>query len=456
MTIFFLVTVNLLSISHKLFNPPSSPNVLLIVADALRADHLGCYGYDRPTSPQIDNFAAESLVFERALSNSPWTKPSMGTIFTSLYPHQHQAFHWSDNLKNECLTLAEVFRNRNYSTFAKQTNPSITKKYNFNQGFQHYEEMVLEKGERVTNKFIEWLRKNKNKPFFAYLHYMDTHFPYNAPREFSRIFGIKEDSLFNPGEFKTVDIRLLTEMGLSAEEKNHLISLYDGAIKYFDYNFKVIMDNLKELKITDKTIIVFTADHGEEFWDHGGFAHGHTLYRELLHVPLIIRYPPLFQAERIKFNVPLLDLFPTILSMAGIKDIFDSKGKDLIAIIRNKSSADHEIYCEGLLDGVEKKAIIKDEWKLIENTGQKNKDSFLLLGELTRYKYPEYESGFELYNIKHDFSETYNQINNFPQIAGELKAYLRLFKMPPLNYRKQKIDNYQKKLEDLKSLGYIK
>jgi len=110
--------LNMFSIGHKLFNHPSGPNVLLIVPDALRADHLGCYGYNRPTSPMIDKFAANAFVFEKALSNASWTLPSMGSLFTSLYPHEHRAFYWTDSLPDDCLTLAEVFRNKKYKTFA--------------------------------------------------------------------------------------------------------------------------------------------------------------------------------------------------------------------------------------------------------------------------------------------------------------------------------------------------
>jgi arylsulfatase A-like enzyme len=451
-----LVLINILNIGQKLFNSPSGPNVILIVPDALRADHLGCYGYSRPTSPQIDKFAADALIFEKAMSNSPWTKPSMGTVFTSMYPHEHQAFSWMDNLSDECLTIAEVFRNRNYATFAIQTNPSITEKHNFRQGFQHYREMVLEKGEIVTSSFNSWVKKHKKKPFFAYLHYMDTHVPYNAPQEFSKIFKIKEDALFIPGEFQTSDVRLLGEMGLSIRDKQSLVNLYDAAIKYFDSNFEKIVDNLKKLGILNETIIILTSDHGEEFWEHDGFAHGHTVYNELLHVPLIIGYIPHLHEKRIKSYVQLLDLFPTILSLVGIKSDFKLRGTDLASAALTDNQIIKEIFLEGILYGSEKKGILKDGWKLIENTGKKNEDTFHLLGDLMKYKYPKYKKGFELYNINQDFSEKYNLINNYPQIAINLKKDLFAFRMTLPDFNQQKKTKLKEKLEDLKSLGYIK
>ncbi len=453
-SIFLLV--NILNFGQKLFNTPSGPNVILIVPDALRADHLGCYGYGRPTSPQIDKFAADSLLFEKAMSNSPWTKPSMGSVFTSTYPHEHKAFSWMDNLPNECLTLAEILRNRNYATFSIQTNPSITKKHNFKQGFRYYHEMVLEKGEIVTSTFNTWIKKHKKKPFFAYLHYMDTHFPYNAPQEFSKIFGLEDDTLFTPGEFQTMDVRLLGEMGLSKHDKQSLVNLYDAAIKYFDSNFAKIVDNLKQSGILNKTIIILTSDHGEEFWEHDGFAHGHTVYNELLHVPLIIGYSSHLPGTNIKSYVQLLDFFPTILSLAKIKNDFKLRGRDLATAAAANKQINKEILFEGVLFGSEKKGIIKDGWKLIENTGIKNIGAFHPLGNLTKYKYPTYEKGFELYNINQDFSEKYNLIDNYPQIAVILKRDLLAFRMSRLDRKQQRKSKLKEKLEDLKSLGYIK
>jgi len=450
------LSLNILTFSQKLFVRPSGPNILLIVPDALRPDRLGCYGYNRPTSPYVDKFASEAVVFEKAMSNSPWTKPAMGSVFTSLYPHEHQAFYWTDNLADRCLTLAEVLRNRNYATFAIQTNPSITKKHNFKQGFQYYEEIIEERGEAVTSNFITWLYKKRKVPFLAYLHYMDTHVPYNAPQEFGQIFGFKDDSSLSPGKFKTLDIRMLGKTGLSTDEKTQLNNLYDGAVKYFDFNFERIVEHLKKLEMMDKTVIIITSDHGEEFWEHDGFAHGHSLYREVIQVPLIVRYSSKLPAKRIKFCVQLLDLLPTILSMAGVKGEFEFQGKSLIPSIFKDKQVNEEILFEAILFGAEKKGLLKKGWKLIENTNQRNEGTFELLGDVTKYIYPEYKEGYELYNIEHDFSEKNNLINDFPQIAIRLKMALLRFKANAPLLPREKKTKLKEKLEDLKTLGYIK
>ncbi|MGB2845317.1 MAG: sulfatase-like hydrolase/transferase, partial [Candidatus Aminicenantaceae bacterium] len=246
------------------------------------------------------------------------------------------------------------------------------------------------------------------------------------------------------------------EIGLSQDDKNQLVSLYDGAIKYFDYNFKKIIDNLEKLGILDNTIIILTSDHGEEFWEHGGFAHGHTLYNELLHIPLIIRYPSHLPAKHIKPHVQLLDLFPTILSMAGIKNDFELRGNDLIPPILNNRDFNEEIFFEGLLFGASKKGILKENWKLIENTGERNDDTFETLGELMKYLYPEYKKSLELYNLDQDIQEKNNLINKYPDITRKLKACLRLFRIELSPYQQTKKVNLKKKLEDLKTLGYVK
>lgn len=450
------VLINMLAFGQKLFNTPSGPNVILIVPDALRADHLGCYGYSRPTSPQIDKFAADAIIFEKAMSNAPWTMPSIGSVFTSLYPHEHGAFFWTDNLNNSCLTLAEVFRNKKYATFAIQTNPGITAEYNFNQGFQFFDELILENGEKVAAKFNAWLEKNKNKPFFAYLHFMDTHLHYDAPDKFKAIFEPEDTRSPVTGLLGAYLVRVLSETGLSSEDKQHLINLYDAEIRYFDYIFGTIIENLKKSGIFEKTIIILTTDHGEEFWEHNGFEHGHSLYNELLHVPLIIKYSSLLPAKWIKSYVQLADLFPTILSMIGIKDDFNLKGKDLTPNILNNKPINHTLFFEDILYGAEKKAVLKNGWKLIENTGIKFKKSLDPLGDLMERRHPEYKKGFELYNINQDFQEKHNMINEYPQIGSKLRGYLQSFIIGSSDYQKLKSSNLKKKLDNLKSLGYIK
>lgn len=455
--IVFILLVNTVVLGQKIFSSHSCPNVLLLVCDTLRADHLGCYGYRRPTSPFIDKLAAEALLFENAMSNAPWTRPSMGSLFTSLYPHQHQAFYWQDELDDSFLTLAEIFRNANYATFAVQTNVLLTEYYNFHQGFQHFDEIINDKAEKVTDKFNSWVAENRSKPFFAYLHFMDVHLPYEAPETFKKIFEPEKIDSVLDGVIGANEARILNEIGLSSQDKQHFINMYDAEIRYFDHHIEQMITRLKKLGLLTNTIIVLTSDHGEEFWEHNGLEHGHTLYKELIHVPLIIKYSTQLPPERIQTCVNLLDLTPSLLKLCGIKNTLNLKGRNIILDSKSRKPTKEKIFLEAIGFGAEKKGVIKDGWKLIENTGLRHERAMDLFLEMTPFIMPEYEKGFELYNMNRDIQERHNLIDEFPQVAERLKVYLELFKSKSLGSRKsEEKDISEKKLKDLKSLGYIK
>jgi arylsulfatase A-like enzyme len=454
--LFLAVGINAVAIGQKLLNPHKGPHIILLLMDTLRADHLGCYGYHRPTSPHIDKFAKDNLLFERALSNSPWTKPSMGSLFTSEYPAFHLAFNWSDDLGDVNLTLAEMLKNLDYFTVAFQTNPILSKDHNFNQGFMLYEDMPHKKAELVVSKFNHWLEKyESDRPFFAYIHFMDPHLPYNAPPEFLAPFESRPlESQFTGEEHPSV-IRKARGPGLSDEDKQHITNLYDAEIKYLDTHFEEIIKSLEKKGFMDNTVIILTSDHGEELWDHGGFEHGHTLYKEVLHVPLIMSCSKSTPPQSINSIVHLMDVFPTILHLAGKECTRYLRGKNLIPIALEGESTSEAIFFEGLLYGTEKKGILRNGWKLIEDTGeiwpralhlpQSEKHS---LSSVTSQK-------FELYNAETDFDDRNNVIDKFPQIAIELKKYLQQMKVMTAANSSDKKSEEQKKLEDLKSLGYI-
>jgi len=448
---------NLLSLAQNILIYPNHPNVLLILPDTLRADHLGCYGYQRQTSPNIDEFAEECVLFEKAFSTSPWTKTAIGSILTSLYPHEHRAFQWADNLSHANLTLSEIFRNKNFKTFSVQANHIITSRYGFHQGFQVYKEMKNDLAENLTNEFISWLSKKNRRPFFAYLHFMDTHYPYRVPEDYQRIYASENQSHLNLKQLIAQDIRLLTEMGMPQSDRDYIVNLYDDSIKYFDIHFGRILEALKANQMLDETIIILVSDHGEEFWEHGSFGHGHTLYNELLHVPLMIRYPSILPAQRVFPPVSLIDLYPTILSLAGIDYNQKIRGINMLPAILNERKLERILYFEGLLRGNEKRGIVKDRWKLIQNATERyNRTFFEPLGRLTRFKYPENNKEYELYNILEDYNEMKDLLNSRTDIFEETRQSLQRFKMNNLLTLEQKRYQHKKKFEDFKSLGYVK
>jgi arylsulfatase A-like enzyme len=444
------------TLALKIVPPVPGPNVLLVVADALRPDHLGCFGYDKPTSPQIDAFSRQSVVFEQAVSNAPWTKPSMGTLFTSLYPYEHQALSWTDSLEDKCLTWSESLQNGNYATFAVQTNPALTKSHNFQQGFDEFQENLDWSASDVVDAFSAWAGRRK-KPFFAYLHFMDTHVPYNAPEEFTKVFRLRDNPHFQPGQFETLQVRILTYLGLSPQDKLDIQSLYDAAIRTFDRHFGRLLQRLEELEQLENTIIILLADHGEEFWEHGGFAHGHSLYNEVLHVPLMIRYPHRLDPKRIDAAVSLKDVYPTVLHLLKKKSRVRVRGRNLLPLIFNAgSSGEDPIFLEGILFGEEKKGMLWKNWKLIKNIAESGHETLPLVGSVSPYVVPPPPGDYEFFDLSTDFQETTDVADLFPDPFQRMKNQLRAFSIAHGTALRKRMDDLSKKQQDLKALGYLK
>ena len=297
------------------------PNV---VVDCLRADHVGAYGYELPTTPSLDELAEESLVLEELVSCAPWTKPSTGCLFTSLLPMYHQARTIDDALSYQRLTLAEVFRDAGYTTTAWVANPVINPRvFFFNQGFDRWVDLrtfearsqgahinALESDAAdITKGVLPWLEANRHRSFFLYLHSLDLHYGYRPRPPFDEIF-----------------VKTSTE-GLERDRE-----LYDNELAYNDREIGKLIATLKDLEIYDNTLILVTADHGEEFGEHGFTRHGKTLFREALHIPGILKLPGSRSAgERLPTLHGNIDLAPTLLELSGLSvpDIFQGRSIEL-------------------------------------------------------------------------------------------------------------------------------
>jgi arylsulfatase A-like enzyme len=294
--------------------PPAAPrpNIVLIVTDTVRKDHLGCYGYARDTSPNIDALARKGLRFEKAVATSSWTIPSLMSMFTGLPPSLHQATSYDRKLAPGIHTLASVLKDAGYQTVGITSNPSAGRQFGFSKGFDVYDDYTVslanmdnllgdsKKQKNVRNMntspivnrtAFNWLetKRSKDAPFFLFVLYIDPHGDYAPPEPYASMFN-KDYSGTTVGNI--YDDR---KREYSAEDRKQIISLYDGEIRFTDEHIGALLRKLDELKLTNDTLIVFTADHGEEFWDHGGILHGHSLYDELVRVPLIYSWP-----ERIK------------------------------------------------------------------------------------------------------------------------------------------------------------
>jgi arylsulfatase A-like enzyme len=310
----------------------AKPNVVLLVIDALRPDHLGCYGSVRPTSPTIDNLAAVGIVFETAVGHAPWTKSSFSSMLTSLYPFQHGVTDWPSVLPDTLMTLAEALAAGGYSTACVMNTPALGGPYQILQGFD--EVIVTEKEDRDAFKTsadaIE-LASRAGRPFFLMVHFSDVHSPYRPPIKYVRMVRLETD--IDPYAVRISDGTDFDEHADSIRIARNTV-LYDACIRLADDGVGVILDYLDEAGLTDNTLVILTADHGEAFWEHGKGFHAGSTYEEVIRVPLIVSWPKRFdKPARIPHQARHIDILPTILEIAGIQDDQYREGISLVDVM---------------------------------------------------------------------------------------------------------------------------
>lgn len=339
--------------------PRSQPNLVVYLADSLRADHLGCYGHPVATSPQIDAFSRDSLVFEHCVAQSSWTKPSMASLFTGVVPRVHQAglSQWKledlDELpvqimRGNLTTLAEALKSGGYTTAFFACNPHIQKHFGFARGFDVYEFKEAWTPEDQTDAVIEWLSSEPPEPFFLMVHEIDPHDPYVPDvRDFVRLFGDRPHALARrlPGADRKLLEPLYPSSGampqgcgdyrvqlqaLSPAGRGYLARLYDAEIRGVDREFGRVLGALRRQGYADRTAIALTSDHGEAFGEHNSFFHANSLYGEEIHVPLVLRLPGGIRRGRIPWSIGLFDLYPTLLTLAGIEVPRYVQGRTLV------------------------------------------------------------------------------------------------------------------------------
>lgn len=334
------------------------PNVLVVLIDALRRDHVGAYGYPLPTTPGIDTLAAESTLFTRAYSHSSWTKPSVATLFTSLYPDQHGmgrvGFEDADGFQTDVLpagieTLAERFQQAGYRTGAIGTNVHILKKTGFAQGFNRFFNKRLVTAYQVNRLLQEWIEAgSQDVPFFAYAHYMDVHFPYN--RKLADETGRFGDSRTRPpAPQHWTRVPEWAAKHMSPANLAAFIASYDEEVAYTDGAFGQLADWLRESGLLENTVVVLVADHGEGFNEHGELQHGYAPYEEVTGIPMIFRLPPVYGLEPGKVDdvVGLVDVMPTLLDLVGIETPPLVQGRSLTPLLLGERLRERPVYVEG-------------------------------------------------------------------------------------------------------------
>lgn len=367
------------------------PNIVLYIADSMRADHLGLYGYPFATSPNLDRLAEELIVFDNCRAPATWTKPSITSLYTGVSPSVHHVHIHSgerngvavtQGLPDEVRTLAELVRDgAGYETALFLAN-GIVNELGYERGFNHYE---FEQGlapDRQREAVESWIATNKGTPFFAVVHQLDPHGPYTpTAARYHSLFGLTPDALAQ--RLGAEDHRLLDmiargepvfdeDSALSDPAIAHLRGLYDAEIAKVEDEFSNLLNFLRIQGLLENTIVILTSDHGESFNEHGRYLHGHAPYEEQIRVPLVMRVPG-GTAARVAGNVGWLDLFATILSASGVEAPAYAQGQALLdgsgAVVPPPELRPHVSWTANVLPARSDAALVLGSRKLLSYAG---------------------------------------------------------------------------------------
>ncbi len=458
-------------------------NAVLISIDTLRADHLGCYGYERDTSPRIDALARQGVVFKNAISSTSWTIPAHMAIFTSQYDAVHGVLSHEHCLDHKRVTMAEIFKEAGFLTAGFYTATFMHPTLGFDQGFDQYincssvaplldsflernapeglvslsvpERKELVKKVRhewslwkdakrdvtsptITEKVIEWLSGHHEERFFLFLHFWDPHYDYIPPPPYDTMFDpdyegpIKGDVHRNP----------LLRPDMPKRDLEHLVALYDGEIRWTDMHIGKIMDALQDLGKLDETLVVITSDHGEEFFEHGSESHGKTLYEEVVRVPLIVRLPGTVpEGKVVQSQVRNIDILPTMCELFGLRKSDEAMGKSLAPLMKGDDADPLTSYSLLVRNDIFIMALRTNQWKFIRDRG---------------------EERYECYDLEKDPMEKSPLPAEKPMCKRAMKMFLQETKRIttlrnelPRTIPREKIKISPVVAEQLKSLGYI-
>ncbi len=479
LTVLLAVAWSLASAPALAESPPDAeirqPNIVVILVDTLRADHLGCYGNASGHTPNIDAIAAEGVRFERMISSAPWTQPSMASFFCSLYPGVHKVTQYRQPKRTKTTrkkqlivfddsfeTLAELLRSNGYSTAAIVANPLLLKEYGFGQGFEHFDTSFANnstRGEVINNAAKTWLsQRDTSKPFFLYLHYMDPHGPYDASMRFfepllDAVEANSEKVPMTPKQSQALKyLGGRVPASYMAQKKRHRrlhpfkeywSAAYQAGVRQADHYLGLLHDDLAREGLWGDTVVIITSDHGEALCEHDLWEHGWSVHHTDAHIPMIIRWPGVAQPERsVSQTSRSIDLMPTMLDQLKIPLPAGLQGVSLLPLLLEEggtpASTGRSAFIESVKLGDEQKGIYVGDFKFMVTQA----------------------SGWMgLYNIEDDPYEQNNLIEHSPEDLARLRSALG----------KQLLTNQQRaegfvpeatslspeQLERLRSLGYV-
>ena len=421
------------------------PNIVLIVMDAARARSFSCYGYHRPTTPNFEKLAKRSAIYEQAISPAGWSLPAHASIFTGLYPSKHGAHDQHKYLSPEYLTMAEILSSVGYHTLSFCYNAYVSHATGLDRGFTEFNRFVHttprrfrkiahkidsflaltrglhDSGARYINKQVNMaLRRlyQGPKPFFMFIHYEEPHSPFRPPHKFNRYLpnGVSQSMAkkINQDRWKYfVNPELMNERDFEI-----LTALYDAEITYLDTKITEIFSWLEELAVLDETMVIITADHGENIGEHDMLGHAYCLYDTLLHVPLIIHYPRgMATPGRVRHQVQTLDLLPTIMAMLGEDTSYTYKtlqGYNLLSSNRHEFTIGEQSHPD-----------LSTFYRRFPGADVSRFDRELRMIRTEQHKYIWDSRGdHELYDLKADVDEEHNIIAHHPTIVQDLDSKL--------------------------------
>jgi arylsulfatase A-like enzyme len=369
---------------------PARPDIVLVVVDTLRADHLGAYGYKPPTSPQIDTLASRGVIFASAWGAAPWTLPSVMSIVTGRTPSSHRVENDGLRLPSDIPTLPQILKERGYATGGFVSHIYVTAPYGFERGFERFEDFGLTRpgyrlesrfeppADRVTDTALDWLRRQGGRPVFLMVHYFDPHWPYEPPEATRDLFPVEYHGALG-ATWDSLSRFQDPAVPLPDDYRAFLLARYDGEIRFVDAQIGRLVEGIEKAGRSGRAWIVVTADHGEEFKDHRSIGHGRQMYEEVLHVPLVVVPPrgaltgaPDNGADQRpaghKVTTPVsgIDLLPTFAAIAGAAAPAGVEGRSLLPLLRGaQGGADRPVISETVRLNAYRRAVREGDLKLI-------------------------------------------------------------------------------------------
>lgn len=466
---------------RALGGPRSHGNdLILVVIDTVRADDFGCYGNDRRVTPNIDALARDGVLFDQAFSHSPWTLPSVASLLTSTYPTIHgavgkgKAMHRFSIMRRSAVSGVEALHDAGFKTHAIVNNQFLDENYGFSRGFDEYDidyatnAQVRRADENVTAA-LEWLRENRRQRKFLMLHLIDPHLRYDPPAAFASRFAPTYRGPLRTTPPKALDV--LTERMMRGEyipppdDREYLHDMHLAELAFVDEQLGRFFSELRKLGLYEHSTIAVTADHGEEFWDHGHFEHGHSLYDELIRLPLIIKPAVATGAisattqgmgRVIPSQVRQIDVMPSMLALVGVKPPESFQGESFDSVFYGTASSltprdvfsEEPLYQPLALDTASGKIRPVNELIALRSNG---------------YKYIlDLNSGRDwLFHVKHDPAESADLVGSEPQVAAEMRrralAQSRLLLEQAKALGPARVfDMHEGAVETLASMGYIR